>query len=106
MFPTAVAWTAASDRDASESERGMKRQIRWTERLPDHSKRDVRVTVHGGAVKWQFKRSDEEAWHYDTPPSEEDWDRLEDELARRARRGHLERHRDLDCVRAERTRRS
>ena len=83
----------------------MKRQIRWTERLPDRVKRDTRVTVHGNTIKWQFKRSDDEGWDYNTPPTEEEWDRLEDELIRRAQRGHTERNRDLELVRTQRKRR-
>ncbi|MBU1910030.1 MAG: hypothetical protein KJ726_08285 [Verrucomicrobia bacterium] len=65
----------------------MKNLIQWTARLPDGVKREVRVTVRRQHLKWQFKRSDEERWDYVSPPTAEDWDRLEDVLRRRAGRG-------------------
>ena len=95
----------SSDCGERKNGRDMKRQIRWTERLPDRLKRDVRVTVHGTTIKWQFKRSNMDEWDYDTPPSEEEWDRLEEELIRRAKRGHIERNRDLELARIQRKKR-
>jgi hypothetical protein len=32
-------------------------------------------------MTWQSKRSDEEFWDYDTPPSGEDWSNIEDKVA-------------------------
>ena len=59
----------------------MKRDIEWTERLEDRVKRTVRVRFPGqGQVKWQFKRSDEESWDYDSPPTAEDWATLEQKV--------------------------
>ena len=58
----------------------MPRQTSWTKREPDGVKREVRVTISGNNVRWQFKRDDEERWLYDT----EDWVALEDILERRA----------------------
>ena len=59
----------------------MKADIEWTERLEDRVKRKVRVTFHGhDVIKWQFKRSDEDSWDYDTPPTPEDWEYLEDKV--------------------------
>jgi hypothetical protein len=59
----------------------MKRDIEWKERLEDGFKRIVRVKFPGqGKVKWQFKRSDEEQWDYDSPPSPEDWAALEEKM--------------------------
>ena len=65
----------------------MKKSVSWTIKLHDGIKRETRVQVHAQHSKWQFKRSDEDAWDYDTPPTPEDWDRLEDILRRRAGRG-------------------
>lgn len=67
----------------------MHNRISWTIRLPDEGvKRETRVQVSQRALKWQFKRSDEERWDYDSPPTAEDWDMLEDVLRRRAGRGN------------------
>jgi hypothetical protein len=65
----------------------MKKHVSWTDRLDDGVKRETRVHVHSQHMKWQFKRSDEDAWDYDSPPTPEDWDCLEDILRRRAGRG-------------------
>lgn len=55
----------------------MKADIEWTERLEDRVKRKVRITFPGKTLmKWQTKRSDEEMWDYDTPPSAEDWENI------------------------------
>lgn len=60
----------------------MKADIEWVEKLDDGIKRKVRITFLGkGKMKWQVKRSDEEFWDYDTPPSSEDWDHLEEKMA-------------------------
>lgn len=59
----------------------MKADLEWTERLEDRTKRKVRITFIGhDQIKWQFKRSDEEFWDYDTPPTPEDWEALEDKV--------------------------
>ena len=65
----------------------MSKQISWTTKLPDGIRREVRVTVDVHNSKWQFKRSDEEQWDYDSSPTPEDWDMLEDVLSRRGQRG-------------------
>jgi hypothetical protein len=65
----------------------MKSEISWTIRLPDGIKRETRVRVTAHSLKWQFKRSDQEKWDYDSAPAAEDWDRLEDILVRRVARG-------------------
>ncbi len=60
----------------------MKADIEWVEKLDDGVKRKVRITFLGkGKMKWQTKRSDEEFWDYDTPPSSEDWNHLEEKTA-------------------------
>ena len=64
----------------------MKTNISWTIKLPEGIKRETRVHV-SRTLKWQFKRSDEERWDYDSEPTAEDWDMLEDILTRRANRG-------------------
>lgn len=59
----------------------MRADIEWVERLEDGIKRKVRITFLGkGKMKWQTKRSDEEMWDYDTPPSPEDWNALEEKV--------------------------
>jgi len=65
----------------------VKRKISWTVRCADGVKREVRVVVSRGGIKWQFKRADEEKWDYDSPPAAEEWDILEEILQRRMRRG-------------------
>jgi hypothetical protein len=54
----------------------MHRQICWVDRLEDGIKREVRVTVLRGEVKWQFKLATEERWDYKSPASRDDWDSL------------------------------
>ncbi len=65
----------------------MKHSISWTARQPDGVKRETRARVTMHSIKWQFKRADEERWDYDSTPTPEDWDALEDILKRRSRRG-------------------
>ncbi len=65
----------------------MKRKTSWTHKCEDGVKREVRVELHHGTIKWQFKRKDEESWDYDSKPTKKDWDALEDILKRRAHRG-------------------
>ena len=65
----------------------MKKPICWTERCEDGVKREVRVEVAAGNIKWQFRRADESSWNYDQEPELEDWDELEEILERRAARG-------------------
>jgi len=44
-------------------------------------KRKIRITFLGhGKIKWQFKRSDEDFWDYDTPPTSTDWNTLEEKM--------------------------
>ena len=60
----------------------MKADIEWVEKLDGGVKRKVRITFLGkGKMKWQTKRSDEEFWDYDTPPSSGDWNHLEEKMA-------------------------
>jgi hypothetical protein len=59
----------------------LKADIEWVEQLDDGVKRKIRITFLGkGKMKWQTKRSDEEFWDYDTPPSSEDWNNLSDKI--------------------------
>jgi len=59
----------------------MKRDIEWVEKVEGGIKRMVRVKFPGnGRIKWQFKRSDEEQWDYDSPPSDDDWMTLEEKI--------------------------
>ena len=60
----------------------MKADIEWVEKLDDGIKRKIRITFLGkGKMKWQTKRSDEEMWDYDTPPSPDDWEALEEKVS-------------------------
>jgi hypothetical protein len=65
----------------------MKNLVKWTAVEGDGVKREVRVTVTRGALKWQFKRANADAWDYAGAPLPVDWERLEDILRRRAGRG-------------------
>jgi hypothetical protein len=65
----------------------MPRRISWTRQTEDGVKRETRVRVEAGAIKWQFKRADEDKWDYDSPPTNDDWDTLEEILTRRSGRG-------------------
>ena len=59
----------------------MKRDIEWVEKLDGGIKRKVRITFAGHEqIKWQFKRSDEDQWNYDTPPTPDDWATLEEKV--------------------------
>jgi len=64
----------------------MQRQICWVERLEEGVKREIRVTVLNKEIKWQFKRSDEERWNYDGPPTQGDWDLLLEKVHNRYHR--------------------
>ncbi len=65
----------------------MNNNISWVDKLPDGVKRETRVHVSARALKWQFKRADRQQWDYDSIPTAEDWDMLENILSRRAARG-------------------
>lgn len=59
----------------------MKADIEWVEKLENRVKRKIRVSFFGhDSIKWQFKRSDEEFWDYDTPPTAADWEFLENKV--------------------------
>lgn len=75
----------------------MRRQICWKEKSPE-GKTDIRVTIHGQEIKWQFKRPGEE-WDYDSAPSDGQWDYLEQSLRNRYQRGHLDANEILDRIR-------
>lgn len=65
----------------------MKTKLSWTLRDEDRVKRETRVEVTSGKIKWQFKRADEEKWDYDRNPVAQDWDELEEIMERRLGRG-------------------
>lgn len=59
----------------------MKRNIEWKEKLDNGTKLTVRVKFPGnGQVKWQFKRSDEDRWDYESPATFENWKTLEEKV--------------------------
>jgi hypothetical protein len=74
----------------------MRRQIRWKEKTDD-GKTEIRVTLSKHEIKWQFKPKGGE-WDYDTPPTHEQWDRLEQELNDRYQRGHTSSYEALKWV--------
>lgn len=79
----------------------MKRELEWIDRLDDGVKRTVRVDLQKNSIKWQFKRSDQPRWDHGTPPTPEDWAKLEakiDQLYYRRRAPYNE----LEYVRAMR----
>ena len=65
----------------------LRREISWTKKCDAGVKREVRVTVTKGGMRWQFKRSDEGRWDYESMPTADDWNTLEEILARRVHRG-------------------
>ena len=65
----------------------MRNRISWTVKCEEGGKRETRVQVSPRSLRWQFKRSGDEAWDYDSDPTREDWDMLVDVLRRRAARG-------------------
>ena len=67
----------------------MRTPIAWTERIENRVKREVRVTFIGKQLKWQYKRSDEERWDYDTPPTAHDWDSLLEHAEAKYRRNRI-----------------
>ncbi|HQC52517.1 MAG TPA: hypothetical protein PLE92_05240 [Lentisphaeria bacterium] len=74
----------------------MRRRIGWKDKTEDGLRREVRVRVHAGQVKWQFLVEGSGKWDYDTPATEADWLRLEGHLADRWQRGQcLEEEIDL-----------
>lgn len=81
----------------------MRREITWVEKLPDKTKREVRVHFYAGKTYWRERITasrrarDEENWNEDLKPSEADWEHLLDEVKRRYQR-RTARQEDLDLV--------
>jgi len=67
----------------------MHRQICWVERSEAGIKREVRVNVNRGTVKWQFKAETDERWDYTTPPTTTDWDNLLERVENRYQRRNV-----------------
>ena len=67
----------------------MHRQICWIERGDDGVRRELRVTVHRGQVKWQFKAETDERWDYTTPQTPADWDNLLERVENRYQRRNI-----------------
>ncbi len=76
----------------------MRRPISWTARVEDRVKREVRVSFSGGKLKWQFKRSDQEQWDYDSEPSASDWKDLLAHAEARYRRNRIP-HKVVELIR-------
>ena len=78
----------------------MKADIEWVQKLEGGVKRKIRITFHGhNNMKWQTKRSDEEMWDYDTPPTPEDWETLEEKVDQLYHRRRLP-YKHLELVKA------
>ena len=78
----------------------MRREICWTNKLDARVKREVRVCFLGGnKLKWQFKRSDQEKWDYDSEPTDQDWEDLDQLAENRYRRRRMP-LRDLELIRS------
>lgn len=79
----------------------MRRDITWIEKLPDRIKREVRVHFHGGKIYWRERqlvgRREAGPWNDGMQPSEEDWERLHEEVMRRYQR-RTARQEDVDLV--------
>jgi len=81
----------------------MRREVTWTEKLPDRTHREVRVHFHGGKTYWRERISasrrarPDERWNTDCQPTEEDWDRLLQEVRDRYQR-RTARQEDIDVV--------
>lgn len=54
----------------------MQRQICWIEREEDGTRREIRVSIASGKIKWQSKHEHVEQWDYNPKPSTADWDAL------------------------------
>lgn len=67
----------------------MLRQICWKERDEEGNRREIRVTVRRGEVKWQFKSDTDEQWDYTTPPAPADWDNLLERMESRYQRRNV-----------------
>jgi hypothetical protein len=78
----------------------MRRQICWVVRLEDGAKREIRVAIRGGEIKWQFQRSGEDFWDYGSPPSKGDWDALLERVSSRHQRRNAT-PADLELVRRQ-----
>ncbi len=76
----------------------MKNPVCWTERLEDGVRREIRVSFSRNGLKWQFKRSDEEHWDYETQPSADDWAALEERILNRYQRRAIP-YKDVERVR-------
>jgi hypothetical protein len=76
----------------------MRRQVCWVEKMEDGVKREIRVAIEQGKVKWQFKRADEEKWDYDSAPTAEQWAELAEKMERRYCRRNVP-LKDLEIIR-------
>ena len=51
----------------------MRREIAWTTRLEDSTKREVRVDIVGRSLFWRFKCKGDAYWDRTSPPTPADW---------------------------------
>lgn len=76
----------------------MRRDVTWSERLPNQSKREVSVSFFGGKLFWHERLGSRGEWNDAMSPTEEDWERLHEEVRKRVQRRRA-RQEDLDIVR-------
>jgi len=67
----------------------MRRPIGWIDKNGPDGPREVRVSFRAEDIKWQFLTKGNVNWDYDTPPSEENWQELEEKLLQLIQRGHI-----------------
>jgi hypothetical protein len=64
----------------------MTTEFGWWARDADGRRFQVRATVFGGAITWSRKQGHHQPWQPHGPLTDEDWDRLIAEAARRVPR--------------------
>lgn len=67
----------------------MRRPIGWIDKNWEGGKRQVRVSFRGETIKWQFLPAGEVVWDYDSKPTEENWQELEEKIENLCQRGYL-----------------
>ncbi len=64
----------------------MSMEFGWWQSDPETGKYQVCVNVHGGNIKWTRKQGHHTSWETYGPPTQDDWDKLLSEAARRVPR--------------------
>ena len=64
----------------------MSMEFGWWARDPVKGKFQIRADVHGGNIEWKQKQGHHTPWEPYGPPTDEDWERLLSEAAKRVPR--------------------